>query len=96
MLSTAHKAKGLEWERVRLAEDFPGLDEPGAVGPDGVPLLGAGERDQELHLLYVGATRARRGLEPNRAVRGCLRAAGAGTREGPADGTATSREGRAA
>src|SRR5215211_4311410 len=27
VLSTAHRAKGLEWERVRLADDFPDLGE---------------------------------------------------------------------
>ena len=37
-----------------------------------LPWLTPEERDQELHLLYVAATRARRGLEPNAAVRGCL------------------------
>ena len=87
VLSTAHKAKGLEWDRVRLADDFPGLEELGAADREGAPLLAAGERDQELHLLYVAATRARRGLEPNRAVRSCLSAAG----EGPAGGTVARR-----
>ena len=72
VLSTAHKAKGLEWERVRLADDFPCLGELDALGQDGMPWLTPEERDQELHLLYVAATRARRGLEPNAAVRGCL------------------------
>ena len=43
-----------------------------AADRDGVPCLTPEERDQELHLLYVAATRARRGLEPNAAVRGCL------------------------
>jgi UvrD-like helicase C-terminal domain len=76
VLSTAHRAKVLEWERVRLADDFPDLRELGATGREGVPLLAPEGRDQELHLLYVAATRARRGLEPDRAVRGCLRAAG--------------------
>jgi len=37
-----------------------------------VPHLTPEERDQELHLLYVAATRAMRQLEPNDAVRGCL------------------------
>ena len=72
VLATAHKAKGLEWPEVRLAEDFPTLAELDAADPDRVPRLAAEERDQELHLLYVAATRARRRLEPNEAVRGCL------------------------
>jgi hypothetical protein len=39
VLSTAHKAKGLEWERVRLAGDFPGLGELDALDRDGLPWL---------------------------------------------------------
>ena len=75
VLATAHKAKGLEWARVRLGADFPGLDElHAAADRDGVPHLTPEERDQELHLLYVAATRARHQLEPNDAVRSCLAA----------------------
>ena len=72
VLSTAHKAKGLEWPRVRLAADFPRLEELDAVDRDGLPCLTPEERDQELHLLYVAATRARQQLEPNAAVLSCL------------------------
>ena len=72
VLATAHKAKGLEWPSVRLAEDFPTLEELDAADPDGAPWLTPEERDQELHLLYVAATRAMLRLEPNEAVRGCL------------------------
>jgi len=71
VLATAHKAKGLEWPEVRLAEDFPSLPELDGLDPDGMPRLAAEERDQELHLLYVAATRARRRLEPNQAVESC-------------------------
>ena len=55
----------------RTSRAFAELD---AADPDGVPRLAAEERDQELHLLYVAATRARRRLEPNQAVRSCLAA----------------------
>jgi ATP-dependent exoDNAse (exonuclease V) beta subunit len=72
VLSTAHKAKGLEWPRVRLAADFPHLEELDAVDRDGLPCLTPEERDQELHLLYVAVTRARQQLEPNAAVLSCL------------------------
>jgi superfamily I DNA/RNA helicase len=74
VLATAHKAKGLEWPEVRLAPDFPTLGELDGPDPDGAPRLTAEERDQELHLLYVAATRARRRLEPNEAVGSCLAA----------------------
>src|SRR4051794_34054283 len=72
--ATAHKAKGLEWARVRLGADFPGLGELHAADRDGVPCLTPEERGQELHLLHVAATRARQQLEPNDAVRSCLAA----------------------
>jgi superfamily I DNA/RNA helicase len=72
VLSTAHKAKGLEWPRVRLANDFPSREELDAVDRDGLPYLTPEERDQELHLLYVAVTRARQQLELNEAVRSCL------------------------
>lgn len=82
VLATAHKAKGLEWARVRLADDFPSPAELDAADPDGTPRLTPEERDEELHLLYVAATRARQRLEPNAAVLGCLDAVRAGV---PAD-----------
>jgi superfamily I DNA/RNA helicase len=72
VLATAHKAKGLEWPRVRLASDFPGLEELDALDQNGLPHLKPEERDQELHLLYVAMTRARQQLELNDAVRSCL------------------------
>jgi superfamily I DNA/RNA helicase len=72
VLATAHKAKGLEWARVRLADDFLGLAELDALDRDGLPHLTPEERDQELHLLYVAVTRARQRLEPDAAVRSCL------------------------
>ena len=53
---------------------LPDLAELDAADPDGEPWLSAEEWDQELHLLYVAATRARRRLEPNQAVKSCLAA----------------------
>lgn len=49
--TTAHKSKGLEWPRVRLANDFPSLEQ--------------GISDDEINLLYVAVTRARTELELN-------------------------------
>jgi len=55
IVSTAHKAKGREWDRVRLASDFvretKGDEEPAAPTPS------------ELRLRYVACTRARRHLD---------------------------------
>lgn len=54
-VSTAHKAKGLEWDRVRVADDFVQT-----VDADGDPI-----RDREaLMVNYVTVTRARRELDP--------------------------------
>ena len=56
---------------MRLADDFPSLEELDALDQAGLPCLTPEERDQELHLLYVAATRARQQLEPNAAIRSC-------------------------
>jgi hypothetical protein len=50
-LSTAHKAKGREWDRVKLAGDFP--------DPEKREIS-----DEDVRLLYVSATRAKRMLDP--------------------------------
>lgn len=54
--STAHKAKGAEFESVRLADDFM------PKGPDPSPEL-FGWSPEEGNLLYVACTRARRQLD---------------------------------
>lgn len=59
-LTTAHKSKGREWDRVLLADDFPSnFDIKGKfVGLD----------TQERNLVYVGATRAKHKLYYNSTV----------------------------
>ena len=73
ILSTAHKAKGLEWPKVMLAEDFP---PPIEVLPENVDRLKKencvfvknqdGNRyafkQEEIRLLYVATTRAQRAV----------------------------------
>jgi hypothetical protein len=56
VVSTSHKAKGREWDRVRVASDF---QEPKA-GKDGEP---GATRPDEAMLAYVTVTRARRVLD---------------------------------
>lgn len=51
VVSTAHRAKGREWNSVQLAEDLGSKPEEGLPGED------------ELRLLYVAATRARLELD---------------------------------
>jgi hypothetical protein len=53
VISTAHKAKGREWETVELAGDFPEPEDD-----DGLS-------DEELRLLYVAVTRAQEILDPS-------------------------------
>jgi hypothetical protein len=54
-----------------LANDFPSLEELHAADRNGLAYLTPEERNQELNLLYVAATRARQQLEPNAAVCSC-------------------------
>ncbi|MBS0454079.1 MAG: ATP-dependent helicase [Proteobacteria bacterium] len=57
VLTTAHKAKGMEYDCVRIGNDFEFLFEAEAEICETGELSAATE--QEVHLLYVGITRAR-------------------------------------
>jgi N12 class adenine-specific DNA methylase len=57
-ISTAHKAKGLEWDVVRVAGDFRGPATDPETGEVTWPV------PEERRLAYVAATRARKLLEP--------------------------------
>ncbi len=68
LLVTAHKSKGLEFDQVILADDFAALDKrltSALKTPDAAESALAQLPEQELHLLYVAATRAQRVLQPN-------------------------------
>jgi hypothetical protein len=65
VIATAHRAKGLEWDTVRLASDFTDLlDDDLDMSEETV--------GDELNLLYVACTRAIRDLEPNSVVFGII------------------------
>ncbi|MBL8872652.1 MAG: ATP-dependent helicase [Planctomycetaceae bacterium] len=55
-VSTAHRSKGREWDRVRLLNDFvtPEIDESGNIKP---------LSDEDHRVLYVAVTRAKRELD---------------------------------
>lgn len=56
IVTTAHRAKGLEWECVYLVDDFPDILDPE---------MEAADRIAETNLFYVAATRAQRLLATN-------------------------------
>ncbi|MFD4933404.1 UvrD-helicase domain-containing protein [Streptomyces virginiae] len=60
LVTTAHKAKGLESERVRIADDFKGPedDDSGNIDWDTLP------DDEALRVAYVAVTRATEVLDP--------------------------------
>lgn len=73
LLMTAHRSKGLEFDQVLLDDDFHDL-----VDKQGKPNRGALDAqafEQEINLLYVAMTRARRALELNRQCFAVLNAA---------------------
>lgn len=57
-VSTAHKAKGLEWGRVRIGDDFRGPQQNKETGELVMP------SPEELRLAYVAVTRAETQLDP--------------------------------
>ncbi|MER8103280.1 UvrD-helicase domain-containing protein [Kitasatospora sp. NPDC094016] len=59
VISTAHKSKGLEWRRVRIAGDFrgPEMDDSGKYDLTTMP------SDEDLRLSYVAVTRATEALD---------------------------------
>lgn len=59
-LTTAHKSKGLEWEQVRLTDDYVEL-----LNKQGNMQSPTDVRADELNILYVAATRAKKRLEVN-------------------------------
>ena len=58
MVSTAHKSKGLEWDNVKIGDDFFGPREDKNTGTTIMP------NDDEHRLAYVAVTRARKKLDP--------------------------------
>lgn len=77
ILSTTHKAKGMEWDYVSMHSDFCSLydQETGELRKLGFDTDMGQLHPEELNLIYVAATRARLTLDP---VYGMLRLLGIG------------------
>lgn len=77
-LCSAHKSKGLEWDRVVLADDFQALMSKEAL-PKAMSFASCEEEvisvveAEEIRLLYVAITRARMNLKPSRSLEEFLR-----------------------
>ncbi|WP_432263515.1 UvrD-helicase domain-containing protein [Cupriavidus sp. TMH.W2] len=70
VVATGHKAKGLEWDQVKIADDFAVLEKAEATmaefgRADGQLVMREDGTDQELNLLYVVVTRARKACQLN-------------------------------
>jgi len=61
-LTTAHKSKGLDWDYVRISNDFEVLGEAENVLANHP---GADMPEQDINLLYVAVTRAKKAVELN-------------------------------
>jgi hypothetical protein len=72
VISTAHKAKGREWDTVRLGADFRDPKDGGELSAE------------EWRLLYVASTRAQRVLDPHEAAPLARLLGIAGPADGPA------------
>ncbi|HWS26398.1 MAG TPA: UvrD-helicase domain-containing protein [Xanthomonadales bacterium] len=70
VLTTAHKSKGLDWDYVQIADDFEVLTDAEASLRDdpGAPL-----DEQEINLLYVAVTRARKAVQLNEETKHWMR-----------------------
>lgn len=69
VLSTAHKAKGLDWEQVTLGEDFSCIKECLNARMSMPHERMAPEQEQEINLLYVAITRARHAIDLNKETK---------------------------
>ncbi|WP_443071057.1 3'-5' exonuclease [Streptomyces sp. NBC_01476] len=72
-VSTAHKAKGLEYPRVQIAADFHPPKDTDQLGPDARPIPGPVDSAEARRLAYVAVTRAQQLLDRRRSVVSVMR-----------------------
>lgn len=79
ILTTAHKSKGMEWDQVKLADDFPSLidEETGDLVS-----MDKAESREEVRLLYVVSTRAMKHIALNAQLKEWSQKVGHGFHEG--------------
>lgn len=66
VLSTAHKAKGLDWDTVKVGDDFSCIDDAISARMANPLQRMDAAMEQEINLLYVAITRARKKVELNK------------------------------
>jgi superfamily I DNA/RNA helicase len=59
VFTTAHKSKGLEWDQVHMTDDFTEF-----FDRDGKPLGAAEIEEEEVNIVYVALTRAKKAVRP--------------------------------
>lgn len=59
VFTTAHKSKGLEWDQVKLTDDYVEF-----FDRDGKPLSAATIDEEEVNIVYVALTRAKKSVRP--------------------------------
>ena len=68
VLGTGHKAKGLDFDHVKLGDDFTAIDDAISEMTTN-PMAGLTPKTaQEINLIYVGLTRARHRVELNKPI----------------------------
>lgn len=65
VLTTAHKSKGLEWDCVRICDDFEFLEDIEMDLREHPDTPMSQQKVQDVNLLYVAATRAKKALQLN-------------------------------
>ena len=68
LFTTAHRSKGLEWDQVRMTHDFAEVIEIDKKTGKAQIISVNNNIEEELNLLYIGATRAKRVLQLNKSL----------------------------